>query len=100
MDSITSGFSVWARSLVLTLNTYTPAWMLDTWDHFELTEIFPLYNRIKYCQPEKVLLPPGLCVIDDVIVEQGAGVEHLADDGDLFLQIRDPGRVRGLQAES
>ena len=51
-------------------------------------------------RPDIVLSPPGLCVIDDVIVEQGAGVEHLADDGDLFLQIRDPGRERGLQAEN
>ena len=45
---------------------------------------------------DRHLPPPGLRVVYDVVVKQGAGVEHLADDGHLFLQLRDPRRLRDL----
>ena len=35
---------------------------------------------------------PDLCVVYDVIMEQRAGVDHLADPGHQSLELREPGR--------
>ena len=45
---------------------------------------------------DRHLPSPGLRVVNDVVVKQGAGVEHLTDDRHLFLQLRDPRRLRDL----
>ena len=41
---------------------------------------------------DRDLPPPGLRVIDDVVVKQGAGVDHLTDARHPPLEVTDPGR--------
>lgn len=46
---------------------------------------------------DRDLPPPCLRVVNDVIVKQRAGVEHLADDRHLFLELRDSRRLCNLR---
>ena len=59
----------------------------------ELKGILELLTEPKtHFSVDGYLAPPDLGVIDDVVMEQGAGVDHLTDAGHSPLKVTDPGR--------